>query len=270
MQGPLGSATDSGVGVASAQEFEVVCAHGGHASWDFQEIFLLSNGVVPLDAAAVTLSPLVAINTVGATHTVTATALNVTAGPVGGTTILFTISGSVSAQGSCTTNAQGQCSFAYQGPQLPGADLVTGCADNNENGVADPTEPCGEASKIWMLPATLPGQVTGGGWIVAANGSLVSFGFNAQSDAQIAKGNCNVIDHGSKTQIKCSSVDTLLVIGTHATLFGQATVGGVTTTYRIDVDDLGEPGTQDTFKIQTDSGYIAGGTLAGGDIQIHH
>jgi hypothetical protein len=38
---------------------------------------------------------------------------------------------------------------------------------------------------------------------------------------------------------------------------------------RIDVDDLGEPGNFDTFRIQTDSGYSAGGTLAGGNIQIH-
>jgi hypothetical protein len=78
-----------------------------------------------------------------------------------------------------------------------------------------------------------------------------------------------VIDHPTKTQIKCKSVTSLVVVGTHATFFGQATVNGVATDYRIDVDDLGEPGTSDTFKIQTGTGYTAAGTLRGGNIQIH-
>jgi hypothetical protein len=265
-----GTFRDSGTtNVGGARTYITLPLGGTSNNEGFTEQFTTSNGVEPLDAFVVTLSPPTAINTVGATHTVTATALNVAAGPVAGATIVFTVSGSVSTQGSCTTNAQGQCSFTYVGPQLPGADLITGCADNNHSGTADPGEPCGEATKIWMLPATQPGQVTGGGWIIAASGSRVSFGFNAQSDAQAAKGNCNLIDHGTKTHIKCLSVETLVVIGTHATFFGQASVDGTTTNYRIDVDDLGEPGSQDTFKIQTDNGYTAGGTLAGGNIQIH-
>jgi hypothetical protein len=57
---------------------------------------------------------------------------------------------------------------------------------------------------------------------------------------------------------------------THATFFGHATVNGVATDYRIDVDDLREPGAGwDTFKIQTASGYTANGLLATGNIQIH-
>jgi hypothetical protein len=236
----------------------------------FSESFTTSNGLVPLDAAAVTLSPATAINTVGGSHTVTATATNVLLQPVANATVLFTVQGSVTTAGSCTTGSNGQCSFTYQGPQLPGADLIRGCADNNRNGLADPTEPCGEATKIWMLPATTPGQVTGGGWIEKLGGGRVSFGFNARSDGTTVKGNCNLIDHAMSAHIKCLTVDSLVVAATHATFFGQASIDGITTTYRIDVDDLGEPGTQDTFKIQTDSGYIAGGVLAGGNIQIHN
>jgi hypothetical protein len=42
------------------------------------------------------------------------------------------------------------------------------------------------------------------------------------------------------------------VSGTHAAIFGNASVNGTATTYRIDVDDLAEPrGGSDTFKIQT-------------------
>lgn len=224
----------------------------------------------PVGAAEVVLTPPAALNNVGTSHTVTATATTSSATPAAQVRILFTVSGSVDAQGSCTTNAQGQCDFTYTGPDFPGADAITGCADNNKNNQVDAGEPCGEAAKIWLLPATTPGQVTGGGWIFRpGDGSRVSFGFNAKSDGDAVKGNCNVIDHATKTHIRCLTVDTLVVTGTHATLFGQATVSGTATNYRIDVDDHGEPGTLDTFKFQTDSGYTATGVLAGGNVQIH-
>jgi hypothetical protein len=222
------------------------------------------------DATVVVLTPPTALNPAGSQHTVTATATTATSGPAEGVKIRFSILGASDADGTCTTDSQGQCTFTYTGPDLPGADLITGCADNDDSGTTDPGEPCGEATKIWMLPATTPGQVTGGGWITV-DGNRVSFGFNAQSAAAAAtaRGNCNVIDHATRAQIKCKTVDSLVVTATHATFSGQATVDGTTTSYRIDVDDLGEPGLADTFKIQTDSGYTAAGTLRGGNIQIH-
>ena len=56
--------------------------------------------------------------------------LNAAGNPVQGSTVLFDVQGSVTTSGSCTTDANGQCSFTYQGPQLPGADVITGCADS--------------------------------------------------------------------------------------------------------------------------------------------
>jgi hypothetical protein len=57
---------------------------------------------------------------------------------------------------------------------------------------------------------------------------------------------------------------------THATFVGNARVDGASTTYRIDVDDLGGPASgADTFTIQTGNGFTASGVLAGGNIQIH-
>jgi hypothetical protein len=271
IQDPSGPFSDSGGAVIDVTDVRGHCGSLGFASGQsFREQFLTSNGVVPLDAAAVALSPATAFNNVGGSHTVSATVTNVLLQPVANSTVLFSVQGSVSVSGSCTTGNSGQCSFTYQGPQLPGADLITACADNNGNGQANPpAEPCGEASKVWMLPASTPGQVTGGGWISPPTGT-VSFGFNAQSDGQSTKGNCNVIDHRTKSYIKCVEVTALVVVGTHATFFGAATVDGVATNYRVDVDDLGESGAgQDTFKIQTDSGYVLGGLLTGGNIQIH-
>jgi hypothetical protein len=50
----------------------------------------------------------------------------------------------------------------------------------------------------------------------------------------------------------------------------HATINGVATTYRIDVDDNAEPGAgSDTFKFQSGNGYTVGGTLTKGNIQVH-
>jgi hypothetical protein len=230
--------------------------------------------VIPLGPAVVTLSPPDAVNNVGTNHTVTATVTNAAGGPVTGATVLFSTSGSTSATGSCTTDAVGQCSFTYAGPQLPGADIITGCADSNKNGTAEPGEPCAEATKAWMLPASTIGQTTGGGQVLNAVGNdKIAFGYNAKSSTNGLQGNCTVVDPSpiANIKIKCLDVTSLVQTGTHATFFGNAQVNGVATTYRIDVDDLTEPGAgHDTFKIQTSSGYTAGGTLTNGNIQIHN
>ena len=271
-----GTYEDEGTGFVNFNAYTVVPPAGStNTQYEFREGFTSSQLTpTPVDedepAVAVVVTPPTAINEVGTDHTVTATATTAAGVPDEGVIVRFTVEGSVETTGQCTTNAQGQCTFTYTGPPLPGADLITACADNNSSGTIDPGEPCGAATKIWILPVlvTTPGQVTGGGWITSTGGR-VSFGFNAKSDGDKTGGNCNVIDHATKTQIKCLTVDALAVAGTHATFTGQARVDGAVTDYRIDVDDLGEPGVLDTFKIQTDSGYTAAGRLDGGNIQIH-
>jgi hypothetical protein len=239
------------------------------------------------EPATVELEPVAAVNPVSTSHTVTATVKNAAGQPLQGVKVEFRVEGAVTASGSCTTNAEGQCDFTFQGPDLPGATEIIAFADEDEDGQQDPGEPFGEATKVFVLPASTPGQVTGGGYILNAAGlEKIAFGFNAQSNANEnpssdVKGRCNVVDTtpdpevvdgvliGNNTHITCLDVQTLVQTPTHATFFGRAEVDGEQTTYRIDVDDLGEPGTGDTFKIQTDSGYVAGGPLTGGDIQIH-
>ena len=83
------------------------------------------------------------------------------------------------------------------------------------------------------------------------------------------KGAGTVIDHNAGIKVKILAVGTFVVSGTQATFTGRAEVNGVEERYRIDVNDLGEPGVGlDSFKIVTDS-YGGGGTLTGGNIQIH-
>ena len=105
----------------------------------------------------------------------------------------------------------------------------------------------------------------------------VAFGFNARSTVNGFSGQCTVVDLSTqpRTLIKCVDVTALVQTplpsgGGTATFFGNATVNGVPTTYRIDVADVAEPGTGgDTFSIQTSGGYTAAGPLTRGNIQVH-
>ncbi len=120
------------------------------------------------------------------------------------------------------------------------------------------------------LVRSTPGKVTGGGTIVPPESKIgITFGFNAQNTDQGMKGAGTIIDHNAGIKLKILDVQTFVVSGTHATFTGRAEVNGVEENYQLDVDDLGEPGAGlDTFKIVTGS-YGGGGTLTGGNIQIH-
>jgi len=133
------------------------------------------------------------------------------------------------------------------------------------------------AAKTWILPATTPGCeiiITNGGWIIANNGDRANFGGNAKADAD---GNVSGQEeyqdqgpaepfnlHGSILAITCNSA-------TSATIFGDATIDGSGShTYRIDVQDLGEPGQGvDTYQMRVDAYDSGQQTLSGGNIQIH-
>ena len=108
----------------------------------------------------------------------------------------------------------------------------------------------------------------------------VAFGFTAQSESNGVKGECTLVEPSANVKVRCLDVTPLTGSGNRATLFGDATVSGVATTYRIDVADLIETrqsAGQDQFGVQTGNGYAAGGPdpahgsgrLASGNIQIH-
>lgn len=265
-----GTYTDSGRGSVYFTNTGLSAPGIGAESDGFFEFFSSSQPVVPLGPASVALTPPDAVNLVGTSHTVTATVANAAGATVSGTTVLFSVAGSVTTAGSCVTDAGGQCSFTYQGPDFPGADEITACADSNGNGAVEVGEPCNTATKAWILPTTTAGQVTGGGQVLNADASdKIAFGFNARSTDKGIAGACNLVDSSTDTKITCLDVTTLTQAGNTATFFGNATIDGTPTTYRIDVVDNGEPGTTDTFRIRTASGYTAGGVLTGGNIQTH-
>jgi hypothetical protein len=145
-----------------------------------------------------------------------------------------------------------------------------------------------------------PGKVTGGGQVTgdptfSSSGALLSppavmtsaagptqkatFGFVITCCPP--KGNLQYDDHAMGVTIKAKSMDSLVISsntacptpgGQHAEFTGMATVTRSTATttepFTVKVDDCGEPGTTDTFSIETTT-YTNSGTLIGGNIQIH-
>jgi hypothetical protein len=122
--------------------------------------------VTKLDAigapAVLTLSPLMATNPTGTSHTVTATVTDAAGQPVPNVVVRFRVMGAHNLMGSCTTGANGQCTFSYTGTVV-GTDTITAYADSNNNSVQDPGEPSGgPVTKTWILsPACPPGDDDG-------------------------------------------------------------------------------------------------------------
>lgn len=115
--------------------------------------------------------------------------------------------------------------------------------------------------------------VTGGGWIKVSN-DRANFGFNAGlKGSGTLSANFNFIDHGSGMHMKATSISSYGVGATSTSrrFTGSAEIDGVFGyTYTIEVTDNGEPGRNtDTLSISLSNGYSAGGTLQGGNIQLH-
>ncbi len=137
-------------------------------------------------------------------------------------------------------------------PLVPNADQ--GNRDGDSVGDAcDPT------------PGSTPGKVTGGGWITEAKHN---FGFNRYAAGMMAPtGQLTYVDKKAGMTLKSTTIATAVISGTHASITGTGTVGSQTVSFSVGVDDLGEPGTNDSFAI-TWPGYSQEGVLNGGNIQI--
>jgi len=115
-------------------------------------------------------------------------------------------------------------------------------------------------------------KVTGGGSIILTTGGSGTFGLVGKvSSAGAPSGNVEFQDHGTGMNAKAKTITSVVVTGTHAQIFGKATINGTGSyDFVVDLDDLGEPGVNDKFRIQLSNGYVAGSaTLSGGNIQVH-
>jgi hypothetical protein len=109
--------------------------------------------------------------------------------------------------------------------------------------------------------------VTGGGWIKTTAGAKANFAVAAGTRA--GWGHLQYIDHGG-VRAKGTAVTMYVSTGpTSRHIEGNADINGAPGTYQVDVADNGEPGRDDTFLLKLSTGYMQGGTLGGGNIQLH-
>ena len=232
--------------------------------------------VTPGDPATLELTPPTATNVVDAEHCVTAHVEDEFGNVTPGISVEFSVTPTTfhtPSSGSAVTDASGDAEFCYTAA-LPGSDVISAFADTNGNTVQNGSEPGDTAAKTWILPSSTAGcKVTYGGRITADNGDKATFGGNAKGTGP--SGQEEFQDHGPADAMNVHSIDVRAVTCTRdrtaASIFGTATVdGGGSVLYRIDVQDLGEPGSTDTYRIRLGNGYDSGAqVISGGNVQIH-
>jgi YVTN family beta-propeller protein len=217
--------------------------------------------------ATLALAPAAATNPVGTQHCVTANAKDASGTPTPDITVRLSVRGAATTSGTKTTDANGQATFCYPGPELPGTDAISAFADTNNNGTQDAGEPSGTATKKWTLPVSTPGcAAINRGRITANNADKATFDGQAKvsSDGKTVKGQETYHDQGpGQPLVKSLNVQAvtcnLSTSAKQASIFGQATIKGAGNhAYKIDVTDSGDPGTNDTYRILLDTGYDSG------------
>ena len=176
----------------------------------------------------------------------------------------FTVTGANPTSGSAVTDANGRATFCYTGAMV-GNDAITATAQGGTN-------PSDTAQKTWVAPASTTGcKITNGGNLTAANGDKANQRLQRDGAGQ---GQQEYQDKGLAQAMNVKAINVQAVVcnaaGTAGSIFGQATINGSGTfNYRIDVQDLGEPGTIDTYRIPLSNGYDSGvKVISGGNIQI--
>ncbi len=127
-------------------------------------------------------------------------------------------------------------------------------------------------------------SATGGGWLATLDGKKLNFGFNA-SGGDAPQGNLQLNDKGAGVKIHISSITSVggvsgscgsVPAGENSLEFaGDGTYNGAAASFRVCVQDNGEPGSADLFHLDCTSGcsYSTGDRTAddlidGGNIQV--
>ena len=125
---------------------------------------------------------------------------------------------------------------------------------------------------VGVAPAQRVDMVTAGGWILGTpTGSRANFGVNARDPAS-PSGHLNYVDHGTTIMhvVSTSITGYTIVNATTRTITGTCTINRAGSfTFTATLTDLGQPGTADTFAISLSNGYVASGTLQGGNVKVH-
>jgi hypothetical protein len=129
-------------------------------------------------------------------------------------------------------------------------------------------------------------STTGGGWLADGAGGKINFGFNAKQAGSGFAGDLQLNDKGRGVKIHIGQITSLGPVGMGCgsvpesqqslELRGTGTINGASASFRVCVQDNGEPGNgKDLFYLACDEGrctYDTGGppddTIDGGNIQV--
>jgi len=125
-------------------------------------------------------------------------------------------------------------------------------------------------ANIVLPPGATSGKVTGGG-TVNVTGGIANFGFivQAQSTTGQISGDVQYVNHASGAKVHSVAFTTFTISGNTATFSGTCTNNALPCTFTVTVQDNDQPPGLDSFVISVDGGAPEGGTLRGGDIEIH-
>jgi hypothetical protein len=111
-------------------------------------------------------------------------------------------------------------------------------------------------------------RVTGGGTI-DVTGGIGNFHLIVQQQTDgTLNGRLQYVNHASGARVQSGMITSMVISGNRATVTGTCTVNGAPCTFRVDVTDNGQPGTNDRFTISVDLAPSEGGTLRSGNILI--
>jgi hypothetical protein len=114
------------------------------------------------------------------------------------------------------------------------------------------------------------GKVSIGGWIELV-GKKGTCGFSCEyvDGAPAPTGHLTYQDHDNGMTVQSINMVAMGIVGNHAWFYGTCTIEGEGGHwFRVDVIDNGEPGSADVFNISLDTGYVQGGLLGGGNVQV--
>jgi hypothetical protein len=131
------------------------------------------------------------------------------------------------------------------------------------------------------VPANTPGRAGGGGQLEnqlaellilrgTSAGGRANFGLDVEYVAGRPSGSLTYNDKAAGQKLAATLIDTFVIgpTGRSATVTGTGTVNGAgEIPFVVEVEDLGEPGSADTFTI-TFRDYVAAGVLAKGNVQV--
>jgi hypothetical protein len=117
-------------------------------------------------------------------------------------------------------------------------------------------------------PGPAPGKATGGGTVRACGVAHFAFKIQRKVRRGTLSGNLNYSDPGANIRLKATSFTSFGGTSNTATFEGACTVNGESCKFSVYIEDNGEPGTNDVFRISINGGPFQGGTLLSGNIKI--